>query len=88
MAKNAFFPLSAETEVCERLSVVKSLCSDHLVIYKDDAEVKLSLAIGADRNPVVFSLVGTKTTDNVCEACPPGTFSTTNMSYSCTPWPG
>ncbi|XP_035759482.1 tumor necrosis factor receptor superfamily member 14 [Egretta garzetta] len=31
---------------------------------------------------------GTKTTDNVCEACPPGTSSTTNMSYSCTPWPG
>ncbi|XP_069638909.1 tumor necrosis factor receptor superfamily member 14 isoform X3 [Haliaeetus albicilla] len=30
---------------------------------------------------------GTKTTDNVCEACPPGTSSTANMSYSCTPWP-
>ncbi|KAM6191799.1 tumor necrosis factor receptor superfamily member 14 [Sarcoramphus papa] len=29
---------------------------------------------------------GTKTTDNVCEACPPGTSSTANMSYSCTPW--
>ncbi|KAM6045697.1 tumor necrosis factor receptor superfamily member 14 isoform 2-T4 [Theristicus caerulescens] len=28
---------------------------------------------------------GTKTTDNVCEACPPGTYSTTNMSNSCTP---
>ncbi|XP_064381491.1 tumor necrosis factor receptor superfamily member 14 isoform X2 [Dromaius novaehollandiae] len=31
---------------------------------------------------------GTKTTDNVCETCPPGTFSAANMSYSCTPWPG
>ncbi|NXJ92112.1 TNR14 factor, partial [Corythaixoides concolor] len=30
---------------------------------------------------------GTKTTDNVCEACPPGTSSTANMSSSCTPWP-
>ncbi|KAK0673772.1 TNR5 factor, partial [Pygoscelis papua] len=30
---------------------------------------------------------GTKTTDNVCEACPPGTSSTANMSYNCTPWP-
>ncbi|XP_074749242.1 tumor necrosis factor receptor superfamily member 14 isoform X2 [Strix uralensis] len=30
---------------------------------------------------------GTKTTDNVCEACPPGTSSTANMSFSCTPWP-
>ncbi|NXT45869.1 TNR14 factor, partial [Pluvianellus socialis] len=30
---------------------------------------------------------GTKTTDNVCEACPPGTFSTANMPYSCAPWP-
>ncbi|XP_074970043.1 tumor necrosis factor receptor superfamily member 14 isoform X2 [Phalacrocorax aristotelis] len=30
---------------------------------------------------------GTKTTDNVCEACPPGTSSTANMSYSCTPRP-
>ncbi|XP_075028312.1 tumor necrosis factor receptor superfamily member 14 isoform X7 [Calonectris borealis] len=33
---------------------------------------------------------GTKTTDNVCEPCPPGTSSTANMSYSCTPsssWP-
>ncbi|NXE76332.1 TNR14 factor, partial [Cochlearius cochlearius] len=30
---------------------------------------------------------GTKTTDNVCEACPPGTFSTTSMSYNCTPLP-
>ncbi|XP_068771648.1 tumor necrosis factor receptor superfamily member 14 isoform X6 [Struthio camelus] len=30
---------------------------------------------------------GTKTTDNVCEACPPGTFSAANMSNSCTPWP-
>ncbi|XP_042650681.1 tumor necrosis factor receptor superfamily member 14 isoform X2 [Tyto alba] len=29
---------------------------------------------------------GTKTTDNVCEACPPGTSSIANMSYSCTPW--
>ncbi|NXT36995.1 TNR14 factor, partial [Pelecanoides urinatrix] len=29
---------------------------------------------------------GTKTTDNVCEPCPPGTSSTANMSYSCTPW--
>ncbi|KAM6116889.1 tumor necrosis factor receptor superfamily member 14 isoform 3-T3 [Phoenicopterus ruber ruber] len=28
---------------------------------------------------------GTKTTDNVCVACPPGTSSTANMSYSCTP---
>ncbi|NXV97314.1 TNR5 factor, partial [Calonectris borealis] len=28
---------------------------------------------------------GTKTTDNVCEPCPPGTSSTANMSYSCTP---
>ncbi|NXW65014.1 TNR14 factor, partial [Eurystomus gularis] len=27
---------------------------------------------------------GTKTTDNVCEACPPGTFSTASMPYSCT----
>ncbi|XP_054078416.1 tumor necrosis factor receptor superfamily member 14 [Rissa tridactyla] len=27
---------------------------------------------------------GTKTTDNVCEACPPGTFSTANMPYNCT----
>ncbi|XP_025941389.1 tumor necrosis factor receptor superfamily member 14 isoform X3 [Apteryx rowi] len=31
---------------------------------------------------------GTKTTDNVCKACPPGTFSAANMSYSCAPWPG
>ncbi|XP_062449364.1 tumor necrosis factor receptor superfamily member 14 isoform X2 [Rhea pennata] len=31
---------------------------------------------------------GTKTTDTVCEACPPGTFSAANMSYNCTPWPG
>ncbi|KAM6371826.1 tumor necrosis factor receptor superfamily member 14 isoform 1-T2 [Pluvialis apricaria] len=30
---------------------------------------------------------GTKTTDNVCEACPPGTSSTASMPYSCTPWP-
>nr|XP_021137627.1 tumor necrosis factor receptor superfamily member 14 isoform X2 [Columba livia] len=30
---------------------------------------------------------GTKTTDNVCEACPPGTFSTADMPYACTPWP-
>ncbi|XP_065711177.1 tumor necrosis factor receptor superfamily member 14 isoform X1 [Patagioenas fasciata] len=30
---------------------------------------------------------GTKTTDNVCEACPPGTFSTADMPYTCTPWP-
>ncbi|KAK4809652.1 hypothetical protein QYF61_002108 [Mycteria americana] len=29
---------------------------------------------------------GTKTTDNVCEVCPPGTSSTANMSDSCTPW--
>ncbi|XP_037236062.1 tumor necrosis factor receptor superfamily member 14 [Falco biarmicus] len=29
---------------------------------------------------------GTKTTDNVCEACPPGTSSTANMSHSCIPW--
>ncbi|NXK05765.1 TNR14 factor, partial [Herpetotheres cachinnans] len=29
---------------------------------------------------------GTKTTDNVCETCPPGTSSTANMSYSCIPW--
>ncbi|XP_075577705.1 tumor necrosis factor receptor superfamily member 14 [Pelecanus crispus] len=28
---------------------------------------------------------GTKTTDNMCEACPPGTTSTANMSYSCIP---
>ncbi|NWQ78607.1 TNR14 factor, partial [Columbina picui] len=28
---------------------------------------------------------GTKTTDNVCEACPPGTYSTANMPYTCTP---
>lgn len=86
MAKNAFF-LCAKTEACELLSAVKSLCSNHLVIYKDHAELKLSLAIGADRNPIVFSFTGTKTTDNVCEACPPGTSSTANMSYSCTPWP-
>ena len=85
MAKNVFF-LYAKREACELLSVVKSLCSNHLVIYKDRAELKLSLAIGADRNPVVFSLIGTKTTDTVCEACPPGTSSTANMSYSCTPW--
>ncbi|NXT96710.1 TNR14 factor, partial [Anhinga rufa] len=31
--------------------------------------------------------MGTKTTDNVCEACPPGTFSAANMSHSCAPWP-
>ncbi|NWR59624.1 TNR14 factor, partial [Bucorvus abyssinicus] len=30
---------------------------------------------------------GTKTTDNVCEACPPGTSSTANTPYNCTPWP-
>ncbi|KAM6402532.1 tumor necrosis factor receptor superfamily member 14 isoform 1-T2 [Rhynochetos jubatus] len=30
---------------------------------------------------------GTKNTDNVCEACPPGTSSTANMSTSCMPWP-
>ncbi|XP_009990506.1 PREDICTED: tumor necrosis factor receptor superfamily member 14, partial [Tauraco erythrolophus] len=29
---------------------------------------------------------GTKTTNNVCEVCPPGTSSTANMSSSCTPW--
>ncbi|NXJ77880.1 TNR14 factor, partial [Trogon melanurus] len=38
-----------------------------------------------DRNPVVLSLTGTKTTDTVCEACPPGTFSTASMPYNCTP---
>ncbi|NXX92224.1 TNR14 factor, partial [Centropus bengalensis] len=27
---------------------------------------------------------GTKTADNVCEACPPGTFSTAEMPYNCT----
>lgn len=81
------FFLSAKMGVCELWSVMKSLCSNHLVIYKDHAELKLSLAVAADRNPVVFSLTGTKTTDNVCEACPPGTSSIANMSYSCTPWP-
>ncbi|NWI10909.1 TNR14 factor, partial [Crypturellus soui] len=30
---------------------------------------------------------GTKTTDNVCEACPPGTFSAANTSHGCTAWP-
>ncbi|NWH63491.1 TNR14 factor, partial [Geococcyx californianus] len=30
---------------------------------------------------------GTKTTDNVCEACPPGTSSTANMPYACTSLP-
>nr|XP_009932757.1 PREDICTED: tumor necrosis factor receptor superfamily member 14 [Opisthocomus hoazin] len=29
---------------------------------------------------------GTDTTDNVCEACPPGTSSTTSMASSCRPW--
>ncbi|NWX19500.1 TNR14 factor, partial [Aegotheles bennettii] len=28
---------------------------------------------------------GTDNTDNVCEACPPGTYSTASMSESCTP---
>ncbi|NWU05946.1 TNR14 factor, partial [Cephalopterus ornatus] len=30
---------------------------------------------------------GTPTKDHVCEVCPPGTFSTANMSVACTPWP-
>lgn len=34
--------LSAKTEECELLSVVEGVCSDHWVIYKDRAELKLS----------------------------------------------
>ncbi|NWX04153.1 TNR14 factor, partial [Caloenas nicobarica] len=30
---------------------------------------------------------GTKTMDNVCEACPPGTSSTADMPYACRPQP-
>jgi len=78
--------LSAKTEACEVLSVAESLCSNGLVVHKDRAELKLSFATGADSNPVVLSLVGTDTTDNVCEACPPGTSSTTSMASSCRPW--
>nr|XP_032619665.1 tumor necrosis factor receptor superfamily member 14 isoform X7 [Chelonoidis abingdonii] len=29
---------------------------------------------------------GTEFNDNVCELCPDGTFSATNMSHSCQPW--
>ncbi|XP_064534456.1 uncharacterized protein LOC135425775 isoform X3 [Pseudopipra pipra] len=30
---------------------------------------------------------GTATKDHVCEVCPPGTFSSANMSVACTQWP-
>ncbi|XP_051642134.1 tumor necrosis factor receptor superfamily member 14-like isoform X2 [Manacus candei] len=30
---------------------------------------------------------GTATKDHVCEVCPPGTFSSANMSVTCTQWP-
>ncbi|KAM9115931.1 tumor necrosis factor receptor superfamily member 5-like isoform 2-T2 [Pangshura tecta] len=29
---------------------------------------------------------GTEFSDNVCEVCPDGTFSATNMSHTCQPW--
>nr|XP_008175938.2 tumor necrosis factor receptor superfamily member 5-like isoform X2 [Chrysemys picta bellii] len=32
------------------------------------------------------SFIGTEFLDNVCEVCPDGTFSATNMSYTCQPW--
>nr|XP_032619657.1 tumor necrosis factor receptor superfamily member 14 isoform X3 [Chelonoidis abingdonii] len=31
-------------------------------------------------------ILGTEFIDNVCELCPDGTFSATNMSHSCQPW--
>ncbi|XP_074916325.1 tumor necrosis factor receptor superfamily member 5-like isoform X2 [Chelonoidis abingdonii] len=31
-------------------------------------------------------ILGTEFNDNVCELCPDGTFSATNMSHSCQPW--
>lgn len=74
-----------QREECELVSAVKSLCSSR--IYKEDAERKLSSAIGANRNPAVLALTGTKTTDNVCEACPPGTSSSASTPYNCTSWP-
>ncbi|XP_026502570.1 tumor necrosis factor receptor superfamily member 5-like [Terrapene carolina triunguis] len=32
------------------------------------------------------SFIGTEFSDNVCEVCPDGTFSATNMSHTCQPW--
>lgn len=74
-----------QREECELVCAMKSLGSNH--IYKEDAELKLSSAIGANTNPAVLALTGTKTTDNVCEGCPPGTSSSANTPYNCTPWP-
>uniref|UniRef100_A0A452IMR5 TNFR-Cys domain-containing protein n=1 Tax=Gopherus agassizii TaxID=38772 RepID=A0A452IMR5_9SAUR len=31
-------------------------------------------------------ILGTEFNDNVCEVCPDGTFSATNMSHTCQPW--